>query len=152
MEMFKRLNEYLVKKASKIVERGGLFKPDKIEYCFLIKKDMPTCQSGNLEQMPRLVYQELFSQTLYPFWRDDFDDHLFENDIFRMEKTDENEYLFIHKPSKFIMEFYKYPLRSPGWNYKVTPEQFLAILYDCRNSISNVKTSTADRYRFWELM
>ena len=146
MEMFKRLNKYFVKKASKIVEFEEIIKISNGEV------ELHEIGSRNLEQMPRLVYQELFAQTLYPFWRDEFDDHLFENDVFRMEKTDENEYLFVHKPSKFVMEFYKYPLRSPGWLYRVTPEQFLAIMYDCRNSISNVKTSTADRYRFWELM
>ena len=63
----------------------------------------------------------------------------FENDTFYLNRyswneDDNNEFLFYHKPSGFKMSWYKYALRSPYANMKITHEEFYAIVEDCMNS------------------
>lgn len=55
-----------------------------------------------------------------PYWWDD-------------EKPELNDWHFWHKASNFKLQWYKYPLRSPMVNWKITHEEFLDILKDCWN-------------------
>ena len=70
--------------------------------------------------------------------------HDYENDTFMVrsynwgldnELNAKNEYHFLHKPSGFKLQWYKYPLRDPYVNMDISHEQFLDILRDCTNSI-----------------
>ena len=70
--------------------------------------------------------------------------HDYENDTFMVrsynwglddESDAKNEYHFLHKPSGFKLQWYKYPLRDPYVNMDISHEQFLDILRDCTNSI-----------------
>ena len=70
--------------------------------------------------------------------------HDYENDTFMVrsynwglddESNAKNEYHFLHKPSGFKLQWYKYPLRDPYVNMNISHEQFLDILRDCTNSI-----------------
>lgn len=81
----------------------------------------------------REVNQELWYYVLGELI-DEFD---FKNDIFSIKAYDDEEYEFYHKPSGVKIRWYKYPLRSPVINMPLTHEQFLAVLYDCRDSITS---------------
>lgn len=70
----------------------------------------------------------------------------YENDTFKIipyvwSCDDEvvNDWNFIHKPSGFSIEWYKYPLRGAVSNMEITSEQFVDILYDCLNSLQEGK-------------
>lgn len=49
------------------------------------------------------------------------------------DKPELNNWHFWHKASNFRIQWYKYPLRSPMVNWKITHEEFLDILKDCWN-------------------
>lgn len=51
-------------------------------------------------------------------------------------EEEENIYHFYHKPSGLKIYWYKYPLRDAKCNIEITDEQFVDVLYDCRNSLS----------------
>ena len=59
-----------------------------------------------------------------------------------------NGWHFWHKPSGFKMCWYKYPLRDPYCNMKITSEQFWDILRDCQNSLHSGYTYECDKW--WE--
>lgn len=74
----------------------------------------------------------------YEYGRDGND---FENDVFLIRSYDwsdeeNNEYHFLHKPSGFKLQWYKYPLRCPYSNMEISHEDFLAVLRDCLNSLN----------------
>lgn len=73
-------------------------------------------------------------------------DNVYENDVFIVRAYDwsdtednTNDWHFWHKPSGFKLQWYKYPLRGVMCNMKITHEQFVDILYDCRNSMEEGK-------------
>ena len=74
-------------------------------------------------------------------------DKTYENDTFivkaydwKDDKENANDWHFWHKPSEFKLQWYKYPLRGVMCNMKITHEQFVDILYDCRNSMEEGKS------------
>lgn len=76
----------------------------------------------------------------------------FENDTFKIKPYSwddeaDNDYNFWHKPSGFKLQWYKYPLRSPMVNMKVSHELFLDILRDCHNSVH--KSCRYDITEWW---
>ena len=66
---------------------------------------------------------------------------------------DENLYHFYHKPSDFKIYWYKYPLRDAKCNMEITDEQFVDILYDCRNSLPLNQSPRIiyDVNRWWDI-
>ena len=92
-------------------------------------------------------FQREVNQELWYYILDGLIDHYgFENDIFSIKPYDEQEYEFFHKPSGVKIRWYKYPLRAAEINMPLTHEQFLDVLYDCRNSISS---GTHGIYEWW---
>lgn len=92
-------------------------------------------------EFKREVNQELFFAILEDIYKYIENNFSFENDIFYMqmynweEKEEYEKPNFWHKPSNFKIWWYKYPMRSAECNMNITNEQFLAILYDCKNSL-----------------
>ena len=87
----------------------------------------------------REVNQELFFQVLGTVYEELEDKFSIENDTFYMQmynwQDEEDEKPnFYHKPSGLKLWWYKYPMRATACNMKITCEQFLTVLYDCRNS------------------
>ena len=101
----------------------------------------------------REVNQELFYEVLrevYEYVEDNFKS---ENDTFYMqmynwENEEDETPNFYHKPSGFKLWWYKYPMRSAKCNMKITHEQFLEILYDCRNSLK--RYAIHEIKKWWE--
>lgn len=67
------------------------------------------------------------------------------------EKPELNDWHFLHKGSNFRIQWYKYPLRSPMVNWKITHEEFLDILKDCWNfwERDHHGMSYYDCYKWW---
>ena len=84
-------------------------------------------------------------------------DDIFENDTFAVRAYDwndeahGNDWHFWHKPSGFMIEWYKYPLRSPYSNMDISNRRFLDILYDCHNSMQTSSPRLLhDCDKWWE--
>lgn len=92
----------------------------------------------------RKIWQPLWC---YIFEGTDFDGYCieFENDTFKTvpycwdEDYWDNSFHFWHKPSGFKLYWYKYPLRDSWCNMGITSDQFVDILYDCKNSLEEGK-------------
>ncbi len=101
----------------------------------------------------REVNQELFYEVLRDLYLYVEKNFCYENDIFYMQMynwADEEDERpnFYHKPSGFKLWWYKYPMRATECNFKITHEQFLAILYDCRNSLEKYALHQIEKW--WE--
>lgn len=95
-------------------------------------------------EFERSVNQILFHSVLGKFYNDSTAwENEYENNEFKIKEYDysddrdepEREPNLFHKPTGFKLWWYKYPLRSPVVNMDITHEQFLAILYDCLESL-----------------
>jgi len=103
--------------------------------------------------MERMVNQTLW----YAIMEDKYNgvsEH-FTNDVFEVHPYDWNDDSdfqcnFWHKPSGFMMEWYKYPLRAINANMEISHEQFYAILNDCMNSV-HPKVQDCTFERWWEV-
>lgn len=119
-----------------------------------------------MKTMDRFVYQELFYHILGTFYNGEeidyvreveYDGQFYENETFMIRDYDwneddevgKNEYHFHHKPTDLKIYWYKYPMRSPKTNFEVTPQQFLTVLYDCRNSLNTNINSNIDKHVWW---
>lgn len=74
-------------------------------------------------------------------------DYGFENEVFSIYEFTDQEYEFFHKSSGVKIRWYKYPMRAAEINMPLTHEQFLDVLYDCRNSISSGKHIITEWWR-----
>lgn len=109
-----------------------------------------------LAPFERQVNQDLFYYILGDFYDKlssyEYEYGEYENDCFimRMYNYDnpENKPNFIHKASGFELYWYKYPLRDPESNFGISHEQFSSILYDCKNSLSEM--IKYDIEKWWE--
>lgn len=93
-----------------------------------------------LFEFEREVNQELFFQVLGDVYEYVGEHFSFENEIFYMQTYnwgDEEDETpnFYHKPSGFKLWWYKYPMRATECNMEITHKEFLAVLYDCKNSL-----------------
>ena len=100
----------------------------------------------------RKVWQVLWSAILPNFG---YHDSHFENDVFEIKPyrwdDEKNDYHFYHKPSGFKIEWYKYALRGASCNIEITDEQFVDILYDCKNSLEKGSVRfLQDVDRWWD--
>lgn len=107
------------------------------------------------ENIQRKVYQTLLLNVMAPVIEIIDSGNVFENETFMIrpynweddDEKDRNEYSFHHKPSGLKIYWYKYPLRSPKANMKVTPFEFEDVLNDCMNSY--LKNTTVDTDSWW---
>lgn len=81
----------------------------------------------------------------------------FENDTFKVrpyswdDDYHDNSYHFWHKPSNIKIQWYKYPLRGSICNKNITADQFVDVLYDCRNSLETGSIKIIhDVDRWWD--
>ena len=101
----------------------------------------------------RKVWQPIWEHIMPDFG---YNDDYFENDTFEIRPyhwdDEDNEYHFYHKPSGFKVEWYKYALRGAYCNMDITTEQFIDILYDCKNSLEEGRNVRFIHHvdRWWE--
>ena len=95
-------------------------------------------------QVDRKVWQLIWDSIMTPYdfgWGGrDFENDTFQVKMYRWNDDDDNDYHFWHKPTGFMIEWYKYPLRGAWCNRQISDNQFVDVLYDCINSIEKEKT------------
>lgn len=93
--------------------------------------------------MKRFIYEELFKYILYDLVKPELDRNngVYINDVFELrdysydtEVRHNDEPNFYHKPSGFMMWWYKYPLRDAITNMELSYEDFASVLYDARGA------------------
>lgn len=83
--------------------------------------------------MPREVRQVLWDSVFGDLTK--YENHTFRMMPYSWADDAYNDYHFVHKPSGFMIQWYKYPLRGALCNMDITHEQFYDILKDCHNSM-----------------
>ena len=98
-------------------------------------------------------------KVLQPLWESFFGDlgynEGYENDVFVSRAYDwssPQEYNILHKPSGFMLSWYKYPMRGFYTKSSISYEQLVDIFTDCRNSMLRDKGIyvTHDFDPWWE--
>lgn len=135
-------------------DRNICYASESCDTCEIMQREKAKKAGKCIYEFEREVNQVLWEKFFtgkHDYGRDGND---FENDTFIARSydwsdEDRNDWHFLHKPSGFKLQWYKYPLRSPQVNMEISHEQFLDILKDCFNSLhENVKY---DLNKWWKI-
>jgi len=125
-------------------DRNMCYRNDSCETCEINKQENDRLAGKCIYPMEREVNQVLWFSIFTGKHEYGRDGNNFENNVFMIKSYDwtddgNNEFHFLHKPSGFKVQWYKYPLRSPMANMELSHEDFLAVLRDCYNSLNEFR-------------